>query len=481
MTRDQRDLRDLFAAAGAEERAAADPLDVAALLGRAHRRRAVRGTTYSAIGLGTAAAIVLGAVSADGLWRDDEPPAPPATETTAPSPSGTPTAEPAEVATPTPGAFAPDWSACGQTTGMDDWFLQEESNVWLDLADDGVTPADRPLSLEAALRSVDPVSDARLHLVSSFALALGDDGLGTLVGVGAAPLDVEVAGDLGPDAGPAVPPTQIAIASCAASPANGGDGALDQGLDPAGYYLVGVVAELTRADGTTATFSLYAGAVGTEPVTDGPVSDPGSAGDGWTIRETLGGSAEAVQIDSPVRLPAGWGGHTEDDAMYNGEMESLCGTRSTPWPPQWLATTGEMNNRTPLPPAGVGNPFSVAATGFRDGSELVVRVTTTNVGTAVSDAWIASPGVTVVKDGRIIGWRNMWNHAYAPATWATGQTVQLEFPLGQFTCTFMQGEPWPAGTYEIYVQQTMDVLPQTGYATRWSYGAEGGPFTFTLD
>lgn len=477
MSPDQRDLRDLLAAAGAEERAAADPLDVASLLGRAHRRRAVRGTTYSAVGLGAAAAIVLGAVSADGLWRD-APPAPPATETTEPTtrPSGTPTAEPAEVATPTPDAFEPDWELCDKPDPDD-----RESPYWIEPDTRWAALTDGPISVDGELRATDDNQEVTVHVVGAHAVAMSDDlsyeNPAVVVAVAAAPFDATVAGPLAPGTPLDLPHVDVPLTSCAASPRTGGDGSLTAALDPAGWYGLILTVDVTTADGGTTRQNLWAFSLGTEPSQE----EPGSAADGWTIRETLGGVATPVQLDSAVRLPAGWGGHTEDDAMDNGEMEGLCGTRSTPWPPQWLATTGEINNRKPAPPAGVANPFSVAATGFRDGSELVVRVTTTNTGTAVNDAWIASPGVTVVKDGRIIGWRNMWNHAYAPATWGTGQTVQLEFPLGEFTCTFMQGEPWPAGTYEVYVQQAMDVLPQTGYPARWSYGVDGGPFTFTLD
>lgn len=482
MSRDLRDLRDLFAAAGAEERAAADPLDVAALLGRAHRRRAVRGTTYSAVGLGAAAAIVVGAVSADGLWRDDEPPAPPATETSEPTarPTRTPTAEPAEPATPTPDAFTPDWDRCGQSTWLDDWFLQEDSHIWLEPAEYGVAPADRPLSLDATVRSLDPLGGARVRLVSAFALEIGETGLATAVGVAAAPLDVEITGDLSLDSGPQVPPTDIPFTSCAASPANGGDGALNEALDPAGYYSIGVVAEVTRGDGTTMAMSLFAGAMGTEPDWGAAAPGPDTPADEWTIRDMRADGAQPVPLDSPVRIPTGWRGHSDPDVMP--DVENLCGASATPWPPVWLSNMGAINTLKPPPPAGVANRFSVTATGFREGAELFVRVTTTNTGPAVNDAWIASPGVTIVKDGRIVGWRHLWNQAYAPATWGTGQTVQLELPLGQVMCSLTQnGEPWTAGTYEVYVQEAMDVLPQTGYATRWAYDADGGPFTFTLN
>ncbi|GEN80095.1 hypothetical protein [Actinotalea fermentans] len=79
-----RDLHDLFAAAGAAERAAADALDVAALRRLAHRRRAVRGTTYSAVGVAAAAAIAMGVLGPGGLG--DDRPLPPAD-----SPTATPT------------------------------------------------------------------------------------------------------------------------------------------------------------------------------------------------------------------------------------------------------------------------------------------------------------------------------------------------------------------------------------------------------
>lgn len=33
---------------------------------------------------------------------------------------------------------------------------------------------------------------------------------------------------------------------------------------------------------------------------------------------------------------------------------------------------------------------------------------------------------------------------------AAGDAVQLELSIGQFTCTFVNGEYWPAGTYQLY-------------------------------
>lgn len=472
MSPDQRDLRDLLAAAGAEERAAADPLDVAALLGRAHRRRAVRGTTYSAVGLGAAAAIVLGAVSADGLWRDDEPPAPPATETTESTarPSATPTAEPAEAATPTPDAFVPDWELCGTEDASDEpgpFGLEHDALLA------GIT--DEPFPVDATLTSAQDVGEVTASIVGAYAVEWRDQLAPVVVGVAGAQLDADVAGRLDASGTLALPHADVPITSCEASPLTGGDGALTTTLDPAGLYGLMLKVEVTTADGVTTRQDFWAFSLGTDPSPIEP--ELGSPADGWTIRETLPGGAQRVPLDSAVRVTGGWG-HT---GLVGPEMEDLCGVSSTPWPLPWLTTMGANNHLTPPPPDDVANRFGVTATGFRDGADLVVRVTTTYTGTAVNDAWIASPGVTVVKDGRIIGWRYMWNMAYAPATWGNGQTVQLELPLGEFTCTFMNGEPWPAGTYEVYVQQAMDVLPQTGYATRWSYGAEGGPFTFTLD
>lgn len=90
--RDAHDLRHLLAATGVEERAAAEPLDVTALLGRARRRRIRHGAGYSAIGVVAAAAVALGVVSDAAPWRQH--PVPPASPSATASPTDTPTATP---------------------------------------------------------------------------------------------------------------------------------------------------------------------------------------------------------------------------------------------------------------------------------------------------------------------------------------------------------------------------------------------------
>lgn len=476
-----RDLRDLLAAAGVEERAAADPLDVAALLGRAHRRRAVRGATYSAVGLGATAVIAIGAVSADGLWRDEETPVPPATTTTtattAPRPTRAPTAEPADVAAPAPDAFAPDWELCGKPD-PDDW----ESPYWIEPDTRWAALTDGPVSVDAELGTINDASEVTVRVVGAHAVAMSEDlsyeNPAVVVAVAAAPFDATVTGPLAPGAPIDLPHVDVPLTSCAASPLTGGDGSLTAALDPAGWYALVLTVDVTTADGVTTRKNLQAFSLGTEPAYDQEPA-PGSTASEWTIREFRADGAQPVPLDSTVRLPVGWGGHS--DSGFTPALENLCGAASTPWPPEWLTRMGTNNYLKPPPPPGVANPFGVAATGFREGAQLIVQVTTTNTGSAVNDAWIVSPGVTIVKDGQIVGWRHMWNNAYAPATWGSGQTVQLEFPLGETTCTFMRGEPWPAGTYEVYVHQAMDILPQSGYATRWSQGVTGGPITFTLN
>lgn len=118
--RDLHDLHDLLAAVGAEERAAASPLDVTGLRRLAHRRRAVRGATYSAVGLGAAAAITIGAVSVAGPWRTDRPlppvDSPPVSSAPAPTPGAWPPAVTLGGATPgcgepMPSLVAPDREA----------------------------------------------------------------------------------------------------------------------------------------------------------------------------------------------------------------------------------------------------------------------------------------------------------------------------------------------------------------------------------
>ncbi len=456
---DQRDLRDLFAAAAAEERAAADPLDVAALLGRAHRRRAVRGTTYSAIGLGTAAAITLGAVSADGLWRDDEPPVPPATETATTRPTPTPTAEPAEAATPTPDAFAPDWEMCG--TERIDEFRDEEHPIWL-AVEQNAERADTPVPVDAALTSAEDAGEIAARVVGAYAFEWLEGDRAAVVGVAGAPLDVRVTGSLTAGGTIAVPHFDVPLTSCEASPLVGGDGSLTTTLDPAGWYVLVLVVDVTTADGVTTRMDLGVFNLGTQP-------DWGEAEPSFTPGpKPPTGQVFELTPGTPLRLTTGQTMNATNDTW--DELVLSCGT-----PVQ----------RT-LPDAGKPT-LTTAATAFVDGGELVVRVSMTNTSTQdLTHVSFPYPSVDVSRDGATVGRAWLDGKLTLPwdAVWRRGETLEVEWSLGPNTCAFVGDEPWPAGEYAIDPSFALVYdfnLPDGPTATGFSERITGGPFPFTLD
>lgn len=451
MSPDQRDLRDLFAAAGAEERAAADPLDVAALLGRAHRRRTVRGATYSAVGVGTAAAIALGAVSADGLWRDDSQPVlPPASESPTPLPSASPTAtaSPATAA-PLPGpTFEPAWSTCGTVHALDSLqgYDPDGDALWLSTTDVDAEqyprPVDEPFELTATMNSSSDRGAADVHLTTAYLVAepTVSDGSGSVVAIASAPVDATASGTLAAGGeGVALPPVSIPFTSCAASPLAGGDGALDRWLDPNGLYLVVVVADVTTADGVTHPVASVVGSVGTAP------------------RATPSESAITMST-TPFRVPA----DRSTDSTSTEGAESWCGAEA----------------------AGSMEPGDVAiatdATGFRDNGQLVVRASLTNAGSGtISGAWLDTLALIVARDGRQVGIAQLTSSLVLPDAWSPGQTLDVELSAGRFTCTFMHGEPWPAGQYQLLLHASIAGPDTHAYDGGELFG--GGPFTFTLD
>lgn len=139
------DLRRSMHELGSSERANLPELSVDLLRRRAHRARVVRTTAHTAIGAGTAAAVVLGGVAVADALGDREP-APVATEP-APGPTTTPTATPRPTPTPTPTptqrpepVWEPGWDACGKTVtetrqrGDDDgatWWDDDVAILWV--------------------------------------------------------------------------------------------------------------------------------------------------------------------------------------------------------------------------------------------------------------------------------------------------------------------------------------------------------------
>lgn len=484
------DLTTALGAAAERATAAASPLSVDRLVGRLHRTRTARTATYSAIGVGAAAVVTVGAITANGLTGDRDPaPAPPATNEPTPTPDHTPRPTPAPTpsATPTEAAWQPSWNLCGMSAEdlwtLDDGASDQPGGWWIDAPwQESALPLDEPSTITARLYPPDGTEDVSARVTGAVIVA-SDPGSasGEVVAVANRPYDAVAEGRATAEEGLDLGAIDLGFTACTASPLTGGSASLTESLPDAapGTYYAAVIADVTGTDGTARTTIDFVAYVGAMPETVEESPDPGSVA--TPFDDIRGRVPVAVPLDAPYRLDdrAGWSHTIRDGFAY--AADELCGATSTPWPPDWLTSTGSTNGWRGEAPAGTTAPFGVTATGFRDGGALVVRVTTTNVGPAVDDAWIASPGVTVVKDGRIIGYRHVWNWAFEAPTWSTGQTVQMEFGLGPLTCTFMNGEPWPAGTYEVYVHQNMDVLAQTGYAEPWRYDAVGGPFTFTLE
>jgi len=481
------DLRQGLTALGDAERAAAPALPVGALLTRAHRKRMAHAATYSAIGVGAAAAVTIGAIAANGTLTDRDP-VPPATEAPTSTPTQTPPATPTTTpTTPTEVAWAPNWGLCGMPA-EDFWARgtgyvegrSQELYLSSDLLPESALPMGEPLTLQMRVLSWGlPQQDADVRIADVVALD-GDPftGEGQVVAVAAVPTDIVTHGTLADGDGMPLDPAQVTLTACTASPLTGGDGALDAAL-PHGSYQAGAVAEVTTTDGIEVLVG-WLGYLGEPPEVEGPPS--GIPSDDW-LRQNV--TPEPLSLTVPRRLSTQetWNHNFEAGYSYGhteAEIRATCLAPAAPWP-SWPPGFPDAPSEHGTAPAGTPEPVTVSATGFRDGTELVIRFTTTNVGPPASDVWLVAPGVIVAKDDRIIGWASDWNIPYESPTLATGQSVSLDLSLGASTCTFMMGEPWPAGSYEVYVQQNVDIPAQAGYEEPWRYDVLGGPFTFTLD
>jgi hypothetical protein len=461
------DLRAAMAALGREERDAAPDLPIDALTARAHRSRALHAATYSAIGVGAAAVLTLGAITADGLIPDRDPaPVPPATdeprETAEPgvTPTSTPTATP--TATPTEAAWEPSWDLCGMPTEdlyarETAWDWESESGWWIESMwpFDTTVPVDGLFPLALSVNGPD-AADVTMEAQVTEVVAIETDyeaGTSHVVGVAAVPTGEVVRGQVADTDGDllSLGSIETRLVSCDASPLTGGDGALDTSLMGTGYDVL-AVAELRPDGGATVTTVAYVGHVGDVPnMPELPESEgPADTWRHWTLT-----------VGMPLRLEPP---ETLNSANRRSDTQG-------PWCGTAASTTSLRNDSVPS--------MTLAGTGFRDGEELIVQMTLTNTGESpLLRGSLEYPYMAVSRDGTIIGSAYGFLSSFAlPAPLQPGESVQLEISLGQSTCAVTGGEPWPAGTYELFAEAYLvvgkDVRPDiAGYGVRT---------TFTLD
>jgi hypothetical protein len=476
------DLANALGAVAERATAAASPLPVDRLVGRLHRTRTVRTATYSAIGLGAAAVVTVGAVAADGLIADRDPaPAPPATDEAGPTPDRTPAARPTPTpsATPTEAAWQPSWDLCG--TPADDLLARDDSTPgdgggWrLEAPWEHASNAlNEPMTLKAVLFPPlfprDAAEDVAARITDALVV---EAGTGEVVAVADRPADDVTHGLATSEDGLSLAPTTFGFAACTASPLTGGSGSLAEPLPEAaaGTYWAITVAEITTGDGSVVTTLDFVGYVGASPEETAPGTEPSSP-----PRQPV-----TLTADTPLRLAVGETLNNRTDDFRVGD--TWCGV-SAPAAAPWLATT-------PTP----GGPLALSATGFLADGELVLQLTTTNTGAAITGASALDPDITVVSPngqvidaaggfvshGQVIGRARDSSREFVTPSWATGAQTQLETSIGPFTCTFMYGTPWPTGTYEVYASQTVVIPEQAGYPGGRRDVVVGGPFTFTLE
>lgn len=417
-----RSLRDLSTAADMGD----GHLPVDQILRRVHRRRARTAATYSAVGLTAATALVLGGVTFAN--RLDEPdlvpvvtptpsatPTPTTTATPSPTPSATPTVAAEAAVLPAPTDWTIPWDLCGQRF--------DEENV-----DAALAGAEVRAQVAASTLQVGQALDAEVAIdwTGTQPFEVRFDGLvavargGATIGLpSSAPQGVRITPSGSTSASVALP---TALVSCV-----GADGSADDGAPlAAGPYSLALLYTVIAADGTQTQQMTGAGSV---EVT----------GSGGAVQPTTGTSV--VTSPAPLRVDAG---------MDQGAC-------------------GETVDGTGTVQPDVSYPFDLRGTASLVDGQLVASITALNTGRHLRSTSVSYPEVMVVRDGRVIGRAAPGGSELPVADWPTGGELTTQVSLGLHTCTFMRGEPWPAGTYELYAYQWGSVM------------AEGGPWTFTLD
>lgn len=455
------DLRQGLHDLSQSERPFLDDLPIALLQKRAHRRRVHRAATYSAVGAGAVAALAVGGIAGAAALRQRgaEPAAPPepvpvptASQTPTPTRSATPTPTVTASPNPTEEPWAPDWEACGWIIGNDSFIDPDAEYWWVAVGTERqFSPrVDEPFELDLELRTSSPeVQAVEARLVDVWAMTY-DEAAFTweVVGVAAGPLDNLTQGVLqGPDEygelSMPLNPVEVQMISCAGAPDAGGDGTGDVPLD-GDWYELATRTDVTTADGETLTTVAFAGMIGVYPPEPEHSADP-------TVEPTSPGPG----IDEPFHLVPGVPLRLGTELTMNNatksaqEQESFCGKDTS---------TVTLLPNTPQAPA------TFSATAFLTDGELVVQMTTTNTGPASAGAVIGLPMAYIARDGRLVGLVQNPTSPFAIDQWPTAESVQYELAVGRFTCTYMLGEPWPTGTYEILYQQSLRLGDGTSFA-----------------
>lgn len=441
----QRGLRDL----GADPAVRGTVLPVDTLLRRAHRRRAVRATTYSAVGTGAAAALVVGGVTlADARPPVHEPaPAAPtrtATATPRPTPTPTPTATPTP---PPPPAFQPAWDLCGTEVpfALSPDIVPDE---WASLTGNGpdflvTAEVGAPLTAQIEVWSaLEPGPTALTATVGRGVLARVDsDGFTReVVGVAAAPVALSGHGEASGVDGFALGTYETGFAACDSSPANGGDGT---GHLPEGHYMLIVELALGHDDGTSVSSSAWGTVV---------IGDPDDTDDTATPPPA---PPAPVTGDPSTLAPVGYG--------VGSIGVPACGAT-------WFSSV----------PASTW--WSVGGSVAHTGATVEVDVTSTGTGLDIPQGAAFEPLVTITRDGVVVAQTpDEARTPFALVNWTTGSTVTRHASLPAVACTTVAGvaagAPLPSGTYQVWAIQGVrrDLSASSGVNMMY-----GGPWTLTV-
>lgn len=401
----RRGLQDLGNHAGAD----AGDLPVATLLRRAHRRRAAVTTAYGAVGAGTVTALAFGGVAL--LDREPEPPVavdptPTPTPSLTPTPTATPTATPSQ--TPTAPATVTDlgadpgwtdaWTYCGGAVeGSAEGSLAAE----LTGIPERVAVGEDWTAAVTIPTATDPAAGLQVTFLGPFAFADGG-----IVGV---PRSAPHSHELTPGAAPWSVPVSGDLASCVGAPAGPGGTAEAPELAAGTYGTAGFL-EYTENGQTVVV----------------PVFGPDL---------TVSGSGGAVIPSTPTSM-----GPTVRLDVIQSDPTISCGREAV-----------GLGYEPPAFPAALTGPTARLVDG-----ELVVSATLLNTGRSASAATTENVYVQVVKDGRVVGDVELAGGRVGLGPWPTGGGIPIEVSLGQFTCTFALGEPWPAGSYQLQVTASVD-------------------------
>ncbi|WP_188079047.1 hypothetical protein [Actinotalea subterranea] len=442
----QRGLRDL----GADPAVRGTVLPVDTLLRRAHRRRAVRATTYSAVGTGAAAALVVGGVTlADARPPVHEPaPAAPtrtATATPRPTPTPTPTATPTP---PPPPAFQPAWDLCGTDADLEWGRASGEVGLWgwaTGEGADGEVLADvgAPVRAEVRLMSLDDSGTVTATVGRSVLRVWnGDDATGSIAAVATSPVTLSVTGTTQPD-GLVLGTLDATFAACDSSPTAGGGGAGPVAED---VYVLTVETILSAEDGTTTTTAASGLVV---------IGDPDDTDDTATPPPPPPAPPAPVTGDPSTLAPVGYG--------VGSIGVPACGAT-------WFSSV----------PASTW--WSVGGSVAHTGATVEVDVTSTGTGLDIPQGAAFEPLVTITRDGVVVAQTpDEARTPFALVNWTTGSTVTRHASLPAVACTTVAGvaagAPLPSGTYQVWAIQGVrrDLSASSGVNMMY-----GGPWTLTV-